>query len=134
VTDRPPLVVDASAIAAWILPDETGADLSALALDHSLVLAPWLFWAEIRNLLIVQERRGRLSLGQAEKALVAIDALHIKLDTAPDSSMVMVLARQHRLTVYDALYLDLAVRTSATLTTLDRQLAAAAMARGVPVV
>jgi predicted nucleic acid-binding protein len=134
VNDKPPLVVDASAVAAWILPDETGIDLAATTLDFSTILAPFLLWSEIRNLFLVQERRGRLSLGQAEKALVAIESLRITFDLEPDSAMTMTLARQHGLTVYDAIYLDLAVRRSATLATLDRQLAEAARARGVPVV
>jgi predicted nucleic acid-binding protein len=133
MSDQLPLVVDASAIGGWILPDETRLDMAALMRVHSRLLAPWLLWAEIRNLLIVQERRKRLSLGQAEKALVAVDKLRIEFDSEPDSSMVLSLARLHGLTVYDALYLDLAVRNSATLATLDQRLAEAAIARGIPV-
>ena len=48
--------------------------------------------------------------------------------------MVLALARTHRLTVYDAAYLELALRVDAPLATLDRKLAAAARAAGVPLV
>ncbi|MGQ0566058.1 MAG: type II toxin-antitoxin system VapC family toxin [Gemmobacter sp.] len=127
-------MIDASAAAAWLRPDETGIDLAAVVVDHSQVLAPRLLWAEMRNLLIVQERRGRLSLGQAEKALVALDRLNIAFDIDPGSAMCMALARHHGLPVYDAMYLELAVRASATLATLDRRLAESAAARGVRLV
>ena len=50
----------------------------------------------------------------------------------PGSSRVMALARRHRLTAYDASYLDLALRTDGPLATLDRTLARAATAEGVP--
>ena len=66
--------------------------------------------------------------------LTNVARLRIRLDTEPDHGLVLSIAREHRLTVYDALYLDLAVRTSATLATLDRRLASAATDRGVPVV
>ena len=54
------LVLDASALASWLMPDEVGTDLAALAEAHDSFCAPWLLWAEIRNILIVGERRGRI--------------------------------------------------------------------------
>jgi hypothetical protein len=48
--------------------------------------------------------------------------------------MVLVLARSHWLTVYDAAYLELAVRIDFPLAMLDRKLAAAVRAAGVPLV
>jgi predicted nucleic acid-binding protein len=125
------LVLDASALAAAVLPDEAGPDLVALARQHDTFRAPWLIWAEIRNILIVLERRGRLPEGFADEALAAIDGLAIALDTAPDSGAVLRLARRHRLSAYDALYLELAARHRAVLATRDAALAAAARAEGV---
>jgi predicted nucleic acid-binding protein len=125
------LVLDASALAAAILPDEGGPDLAPFLAAEAVFRAPWLLWAEIRNILIVLERRGRLPEGFADEALAAIDGLGIALDAAPAGAEVLRLARRHGLTVYDALYLELALRSGAGLVTRDRVLAAAALAEGV---
>jgi predicted nucleic acid-binding protein len=125
------LVVDASAVAGWLLPDETGQDLSALLTAHSEICAPWLLWAEFRNILIETERRGRLPQGMADQLIEAVDGLGIALDTAPSPAGVLVLARRHGLSVYDALSLDLALRREAVLATLDAKLAKAARSEGV---
>lgn len=128
------LVIDASALVGWLMPDESGIDLPALAAEHEDIVAPWLLWAELRNILVVSERRGRIPLGAAEQITDAVDALGIALDTAPAGSVVLELARRHRLTVYDALYLELALRRGATLASLDAALLAAARAETVVVV
>lgn len=125
------LVVDASAVAGWLLPDEEGPDLAALVAAHAAFAAPWLLWAELRNILIVTERRGRLPLGLADQMIEAVEGLGIVLDTAPSNAGVLALSRRHGLTVYDALYLDLALRRGAVLATLDAKLAQAARAEGV---
>ncbi len=125
------LVVDASAVAGWLLPDETGHDLAELIAAHSDFCAPWLLWAEFRNILIVSERRGRLPQGMAEQLIEAVEGLGIDLDTTPSPAGVLALARRHGLTVYDALYLDLALRRGAVLSTLDNKLAQAARSEGV---
>lgn len=128
------LVVDASALAAWLLPDETGADLGTLITENVEVLAPWLLWAELRNILIVTERRGRLPQGMADQLIEAVDGLEIELDTTPSNAAVLALARRNALTVYDALYLELALRRGAMLATLDGKLEQAARAEGVAIV
>lgn len=127
------VVIDASALVGWLMPDEHGIDLPALAVQHEEILAPWLLWAELRNILVVSERRGRIPLGAAEQITDAVDAFGITLDTAPTGSVVLELVRRHRLTVYDALYLELALRQGATLASLDAALLAAARAEGVVV-
>jgi len=127
------LVLDASALAGWLMPDESGADLVALAGRHDVFAAPMLLWAEIRNILIVAERRGRMSREHVDQAVETIGELGIVLDTAPSSAAVVGLCRRHGLTAYDALYLDLALRETADLATLDAALAKAARAEGVEV-
>lgn len=125
------LVLDASALASWLMPDELGIDLIALATRHDVLTAPWLIWAEIRNILVVNEQRGRIGSAVVDQALEIIGQLGIVLDTGPSSSAVMALARTHRLTVYDALYLELALRQRAVLATHDAALMRAASAEGV---
>jgi predicted nucleic acid-binding protein len=127
------LVLDASALAGWLMPDEAGTDLLSLAGRHDVFMAPMLLWAEIRNIIVVAERRGRLSRQQVDQSIETIGDLGIVLDTSPSSASVLGLCRSHRLSAYDALYLDLALRENADLATLDAALARAAREEGVRV-
>ena len=125
-------VIDASALAGWLLPDEEGPDLSDIFAEGGAV-APWLLWVELRNILVVVERRGRIERGETDAILDQVDKLGIRLDTAADSDRVMSLARQHGLTAYDSVYLELAIRRGELLVSLDRALGAAARVEAVEV-
>ena len=128
------LVIDASVTLGWYFPDETDPTTEAarrhFATDSASV--PGLWWFEIRNALIVGERRGRIDATQTAEILAQLDALPIHLDHTPDGGAILALARVHGLTFYDAAYLELARRLDAPLATLDRQLARAARAAKVP--
>ena len=57
-----PFALDASAALAWVLPEESPAAEQArarIAADNALVPALW--WFELRNGLIINERRGRIT-------------------------------------------------------------------------
>lgn len=125
------LIIDASALIAWVMPDETGLDLDRALAVHNDVIAPWLLWIELRNILLVSERRGRLSAGMAEQIIEPLEGLGILLDTSPSSQVVMELSRRHGLTAYDAVYLECALRHGGVLATLDQPLSRAAKAEGV---
>ena len=86
---------------------------------------------EIRNVLLIGERRGRIDASISSHFLSHLDALPIEVDRSPSSIRLLALARQHALSGYDAAYLELAQRNAAPLATLDRRLAAAATAAGV---
>ena len=131
MTNPSAMVVDASIAASWLLPDEVQRT-SLADLGSSELHAPMLFWAETRNILVVSERRKRLSVDTLSEALSILDAIAVNLDESPDGSRVIQLARSHQLTVSDALYVELALRLQATFWTLDRKLAAAAQREGVP--
>ena len=124
-----PFVVDASVVVAWALGeiDNIAAEARArLRSDNALV--PCLWWFEVRNALVQNERRGRLTEPETAEFLRELARLAISLDQAPDERMIMTLARRHRLTVYDAAYLELALRASLALATLDTALLDAARA------
>lgn len=129
-----PFVVDASIVGCWCFSDEADALADAafgrLAEDHAIVPALW--WFEVRNLLIINERRGRLDLVGTAEFLGDLERLPIRTDRRPDSETILALARAHRLTAYDAAYLELARRRQLPLATLDRALASAARAAAVP--
>jgi predicted nucleic acid-binding protein len=131
-----PFVVDASVAACWLMPDErhpfANAAFARIASDPAIAPVLWRF--ELRNLLMVNERRGRLDAAKTARALRLLRALPITIDSAEDEDTLMELARQHRLTVYDAAYLELALRRGLPLATLDTALANAAGAEAVPLV
>lgn len=130
------VVVDSSIAASWGMPDESSpAALRALSLaTEDGVIVPSHFWHEMRNVFLVNERRGRLT---AELTQIGIALV---LDTNPvvydegDHATVLMLARRHMLSSYDSAYLELAVRQSSPLATLDKRLAQAALAEKLTVV
>ena len=131
-----PFVLDASVTASWCFRDETAAAADAamnrLPQDHATVPALW--WFEVRNILIVNERRGRIEPADSDMFLNDLALLPIRIDRGPDERLVVTLARKYRLTAYDAAYLDLAVRLTAPMATLDRALSDAARAEGLELV
>ena len=128
------LVVDASVVVAWLFDDEDEprADrvLEQLAEDGALV--PYLWHLEMRNSLLTAERRGRLSPGEVKERLDTLKDLPITTDEGLDLQAAFDLSREHGLSVYDALYLELAKREGAALATLDGALGRATAAEGVP--
>jgi len=86
---------------------------------------------EVRNALLVAERRDRLSVDEVNRRLHALAALPIHTDDEPRLDVALALARAHDLSIYDALYLELAQRHASALATLDAALARAAEAEGL---
>ena len=129
-------VLDASITVAWAFADEDHAvAAAALALirnDQGCV--PSLWWFEVRNVLIVNERRGRLREADTAVFLRNLGRLPIVVDRAPEEAAVLALARRHGLTVYDASYLELAERYAAPLATLDLTLAQAAQRENISLI
>lgn len=127
-----PFVLDASITVCWLFDDEdhphAAEALDRIRTDHALV--PSLWWFEVRNTLLVNERRGRLTESDTLTFLGALRRLAIAVDPALNED-VLALGRRHRLTVYDAAYLELARRENLPLATLDQRLATAAQAEGV---
>ena len=97
-------------------------------------VVPALFWYEIRNVLIVNERRARIDQAGSARFLMRLRDLRFLRDEDHEEASVMTLARAHGLSAYDAAYLETALRRRDTLATLDRALATAASAEGVSVI
>lgn len=106
--------------------------MQTLLEDEALVPALWPL--EIRNILVVSERRGRIETADADAFLRDLDRLPIRVRHDTDLRALVALAGKHQLTSYDAAYLDLAMRTSATLATLDGSLVRAALEEGVKLI
>jgi predicted nucleic acid-binding protein len=126
-------VLDASTTACWAFQDEDHPD-AELALNHvrsEEAVVPCLWWFELRNILVVNERRRRIAESESATFLLNISRLRIRIDRAPDEGAVLRLARNQRLSVYDAAYLELAQRERLPLATLDDALKRAATSEGV---
>lgn len=131
-----PLVVDCSVLLAWSLADEDGnvAAEAIRRITETGAVVPQVWWYELRNALLMSERRGRIAPQQMAETLADFAALGIEMDSEHDEAEILALARRHSLTVYDAAYLEVAFRRSLPLATLDRRLAQAAVAEGVAVI
>ena len=128
------VVIDASLAAAWCFRDEEGtdqADATMARLSAEIGIVPGLFWHEIRNVLIVAERRGRIGPEAAERHLNRLRILPLVTDHEQDDAQTFALSRRHALSAYDAAYLETAKRRHATISTLDGKLVDAAAAEGV---
>lgn len=123
-------VIDVSVIAAQLLPDEVYSDFARTLLeqlDTEERIAPAIFWYEIRNVLLMAKRRNRIDQQQLEACLIQLtDELTLREDTERNDAAILDLAQRHDLTVYDASYLETAIRRKARLATFDRELANAA--------
>jgi predicted nucleic acid-binding protein len=128
-------VVDASIVVAWAFDEVNAAALGARErMRREAAVAPALWWFEVRNALVQGERRGRFTELRTARFLRDISRLAITVDRAPSETSVLTLARRHRLTVYDAAYLELALREALPMATLDEALANAARAEGISLV
>ena len=130
------LVLDASVAASWLLDDEMdplAALVSAQVVQDGAVV-PQLWHVEVRNALIVAERRGRISPDGLNERVRALVDLPVSTDTEPDLDAALALARAHGLSLYDAIYLELAQRYQTAVATLDGRLVQAAAAEGLSLV
>lgn len=131
-----PIVIDASVALCWCLADAEHplADKAMLlTVEHGAVV-PGIWWYEVRNALVVNERRGRLDASFSRARLSDLQAMRISRDHDRDDRIVLDLARKQGLSVYDAAYVETALRRSLALASLDRRLCDAAAASGVALV
>lgn len=96
-------------------------------------IAPRLWAYEIRNSVLVGARRHRITKADATGFVASLADLRISLFDPPSYDSVFALADSYALTVYDAAYLDLALREQLPLASLDTQLVRAAHTAGVAV-
>lgn len=95
---------------------------------------PAIWWFEIRNAMTTGLRRKRVTDQAVGSFLSDLLLLRIALDPIPADAELFALAERHRLTFYDAAYLELARREDCPLATLDDALARAAATEGVALI
>ncbi len=123
---RPPLVIDASVMAAALFGEDASGEAGALLLGRALH-APHLLDQEIASVGQKKLRREGVSRDSVTAALLAYGRLAI-VRHAVDAAHVVSVAERYSLTAYDAAYLCVAEQLPAPLATLDDELAAAARA------
>jgi predicted nucleic acid-binding protein len=121
---RPPLVTDASVVAAAIFGEGNSGEAVALLRGRTLH-APHLLDNEIGSVALKKLRREELAWTAVASALQAYGKLAIERH-AVDAETIVAVARRYQLTAYDAAYLVVAERLNAPLATLDESLADAA--------
>ena len=130
------LVLDASVAVVWGFEDEADP-LAETLLDRMPTVrayVPALWPLEVANVLLVGERRKRISAADTAQFLALLGTFPIAIDEETTSRAwgdTLGLARAHGLSVYDASYIELAMRRGLPLATLDAKLGAAAAAVGV---
>jgi len=133
-----PVVIDASAAAPWVIPEERTPVFEQLYADvlssPGVFHAPALWLWETSNILLVSLRRRRVEQAQFDAGLSLLEACAIEFDAPPNAhrrSQIMRLAQVHELTFYDASYLELALRLNGQLASADRKLVHAAKTCGI---
>ncbi|MDP3521523.1 MAG: type II toxin-antitoxin system VapC family toxin [Hydrogenophaga sp.] len=133
-----PIVIDASAAGAWVLPDGANDAAQALYLQAIEPNAPFhvpLLWSwEMGNMLVMGVTRNRLDAAQLDQAMALLAGLQVQADmplSAHRQAQVARLALTHGLTFYDATYLELVLRLNGQLASQDKKLIAAAKSCGI---
>jgi len=128
-----PIVIDASVVAPWFLPDEASAIADAIAerMAEDGAVAPDLLWHEVRNVLVRAFHRGRLPEEEIWVWLRRIESLPLRSAGPGDATEALRMAIKHGLTAYDAAYLTLAKGERLPLASFDKSLRAAAVVEAV---
>ena len=131
------IVIDASVTLAWCFPDEQ-TPVALRVLDRlqggARAYVPAFWSLEVLNTLLLGERKGRITAEQTNEFFNELRVLNPFLDYLPlelVAGPVQTICREHRLTPYDVLYVELALRMGCPLATLDQPQRDAAKAFGV---
>jgi len=132
------VIVDMSLVLAWLFEEDHTADALRILpqVEKDGLLVPPLWWTELENGILIGERRGRKTPAELAAFLKLVRALPIQTDDAPRhriSDAIIALGRAHRLTAYNATYVELAVRQFAPIATFDAAIRACAPALGIEV-
>jgi predicted nucleic acid-binding protein len=131
------LVLDASVAVSWFLEDEHSLyakEVRGRIPDAELVCVPTHWMLEVINALLAAERRKRIAAAAVNHAAGILRQMPISSDPVTGDEaggQTLELARQHALSIYDAAYLELALRLGAALASFDGSLKAAAVKRGI---
>lgn len=132
----PGIVLDASFALAFLLPDEATPPDARLLVEASTIglVVPALWWIEVGHTAMLGVRHGRMTEAERRDGLARLASLPIETDAEGHRASWTAttgLAERHRLSLYDATYIELAMRRGAGLATLDAAMRRAATAEGI---
>ena len=132
------MVLDSSATLAWVYADEITEPIRHVfnLVSENGAWVPGLWKLEVANILEMGVRRGRHDAVFRNSTLADLAILPINVDAETDRQAwgaTLRLSERFRLTLYDAAYLELALRRGLPLASLDVELRGAAQAEGVVV-
>lgn len=130
------VVIDSSVALNWVMPDEDRTHTEALmdSIASTGAVVPPLFKIEVGNSLLIAVRRQRIAAGYISDALDLLGRLPLRADVTSVEhvwSSTIEIAAAYGLTLYDATYLESAIRLELPLATLDKKLSHAAEIAGV---
>jgi predicted nucleic acid-binding protein len=130
------LVLDSSVTLAWVYSEEASQAVSRVLdlVNSNGAWVPSLWRLEVANILEMGVRRGRHDAAFRDATLADLSLLPVSTDSETEKQAwgaTLRLAERHRLTLYDAAYLELAQRRSVALASLDGDLRVAAQAEDV---
>lgn len=133
------IVLDSSVTLAWVYSEEMTPAIRRIfeEVGKGGGWVPGLWRLEVANVLEMGVRRGRHDANFRDATLADLSLLPIAVDPETDRQAwgaTVRLAERHKLTLYDAAYLELARRRGLSLATLDRDLGSAATAEGILVI
>jgi predicted nucleic acid-binding protein len=124
-------VIDNSVVMSWCFKDETNkyADAILHKLCEARAVVPSIWPLEVVNVLLVAERRKRLSEADSTRFITLLTQLPIIVEQERPENMMkelLTFARANNLSSYDASYLDLAMKRGYPIATSDNKLIQAA--------
>ena len=131
-------VLDCSATMAWCFADESTRktdDLLDSLRGDQRAYAPSILPLEVTNVLLVSERRNRITIEDAARFMTLLWNLPLTVEqemTIPMIQSILKLGRTHQISSYDAAYLELALRRGLPIATLDKKLKKVGKSLGIP--
>jgi predicted nucleic acid-binding protein len=128
-------VIDASVAIAWCVRSQS-TSVTVASLQYAIVnggYVPAIFWFEVLHGLARLERGGTVSRIDIDEFTRLLSDLSLAIDGPLDAAAMIgleIMARRYSLSIYDASYVELALRTGIPLATRDAALAKAATAAG----
>jgi len=120
-------VLDCSVTMSWLFEDEVTTQTEKILehLESSQVVVPSIWPLEVANVLLIAKRKKRVTDLQVSGFIDALATMPIHVDDSTTSRAmhsIFTLASQENLTIYDAAYLELAIRENIPIATLDNDL------------
>jgi predicted nucleic acid-binding protein len=118
-------ILDCSVTMSWCFEDEssTYSDAVLHSLEKNTAFVPWLWDLEVCNVLLIAQKRGRITDNRIFNFLALLAELNIVTDNTKSAIQDLILIGQkYSLTGYDSAYLHLCLTHAMPIATLNKRL------------